>query len=360
MEIWQWFQSFERRALLNGDVERLRLTELHSVFWQQVETNPQYSLSMLDEGVALAQHLDEPCWEMFHRYWRIEVYLFYLDDLALALEEAIDLMLLTRKQGYKDCPVIPRVHRIMMDTYVYIDPVGYADDIEGMMQHMESEMQLDYSTRLLIQGRKVKLKEAFEDYPAAVAEAQKLLAMSEYHTFRQAHAVHMLCSLAAVQGQNDLSLQYANEMERLAHEIQRKGTLAMSTAWKCLIYKRRGDNDKAGEMYRQATSQMEKLGTTPSNYYYDILAEYHERDNDIATAIMIRDKQYEELIGRGAYHDVCEYWLKRARLEGRNGHAVDTSIKQAQIAAQDLRKPQHYLSRLQQVIDGDYQDIIQD
>lgn len=356
VEVWRWFRDFERNALLTGDTERLRLARLHHTFWQHVETNPQHSLSIVNQGIMLAQELHEPCWELFHGYWRVEVYMFYLDRLSEALDSAVELMLKVQKSPYDRCPMVARIYRIMMDAYVYIDPIGYEDKILETLAYMEAEMHLDASTQRLLQARRVKLADAFDRYDEAIEAARKLLAMSEFEAFRQAHAYQLLCSLAYRQGNLSRALQCADEIEKLALRIQRKGSQAMAHTWKAILYLKQGDAERAKGYYHQAVTRMQSLGITPSAHYYDALCDYHEHLEDYESALALRDEQYKSIEGTGAFHDECEYWLKRARLLGRAGQPLDDVLQSARRAATNLQKPAHFLAKLARVEAGDYSE----
>src|SRR5688572_12568798 len=97
VDLWGWFNASRSQAYSAGDRARMRLSELHEQAWPLLERDPQRALAYIEEGIHLARQLDEPCWELFHEYWRLETYVFYLIDMRTAIRLGVELAVKARK-----------------------------------------------------------------------------------------------------------------------------------------------------------------------------------------------------------------------------------------------------------------------
>lgn len=353
-KLWKWFDAAEQAAIIAGDTDRQQLAKLHHRFWVHAETAPDYALLLTDQAIHLAQRLQEPCWEVFHGYWRTELLLFYMNRMADALDSAVEQVTLVQKPAYKACPVATDIYRILMDAYVFIDPISHREKILQTIHHMEDNMDMDEDTRRLVFSRRVELADAQEHYTEAIRYARELLAMSQSDAYRQTHAYRMLAHSSYRAGDLDATLNYARAMERTARIRDIKGSIAMAYAWQAYLLRRQGQEDRAQILYQQAIQQRNRLGGKAGTDFYDALCNYHETAGDYDSAIACRQQHLSNLADSGAYYDEAIGHLAYCRLLGRAGRTLTDALAAAQAHAAHLTDSGWYQKKLAQIKDGDY------
>ncbi|MBN1286308.1 MAG: hypothetical protein JXB47_12995 [Anaerolineae bacterium] len=356
VDLWGWFDSFYFAAVRAGDHRRQEMVQLYRRAWRYLETDPPQGLALFEQGRALADQLDEPCWRLFFDYWCCEAQVFYLDDLNTGLTNAVRLVVEARKPHYSACPILGRVYRILLDVYVFIDPVGYEDKICETLAHMERDIPLDHDTYCLLEARRVALALALDRFKEAEELSFSYLARSEPSTFRKSHAYSLLAYLNYLRGDFALALEYIEASEQCARRVDIKASVAQGLAWQALLSRRRGDELAAQSFYRQATAQMAQLGRKPSGMYYDALCDYHEFGGDADHALRLRDRQIDDIRGTGELFAECEYRLGRCRLLGRMGQPLTSALTETREVAARLLKPAHFLAKVARVEAGDYTD----
>lgn len=349
VDLWEWFNSYYRRQ-----DERVRLPDCFSQARKYMEKAPQQSLALLDQGRLLAEKLTEPFWVLFFDYWRCEMYTFYIEDLRAGMDLAVRVAVEARKPLYKQCPVLPRVYRILLDSYVLSDPIGYEDKIRETIAYMQNEIMLDYDTHCLLETRIARLADALEDRDELKAATLRYLALSEHNGFQKSSAYLDLCYISYREGDLEATLDYAFEAETWARRFNRKRRISSALSWQALVARKRGDEETAERLFRQALAQAEELGVPPS--YYEPLCEFHEAGGQADNALKLRDRQINELAGKGYNHDECELRLKRCRLLGRMGLPLDDEIAEARKAGDRLLKPARFLAKLNRVLQGNFSE----
>lgn len=347
VDLWEWFNGYYRYP-----DERQRLPQCFSEARKYMEKAPQQALSLLDQGRLLADKLAEPFWVLFFEYWQCEMHTFYIEDLNAGMDLAVRMTVEARKPLYKQCPVLPRVYRVLLDTYVLCDPVGYEDKIRETLAYMETEITLDYDTHCLLETRKARLADALEDFAEVKAATLRYLALSENNGFQKSSAYLDLCYISYREGDLDATLGFANEAETWARRFNRRRRVSTALSWQALVARKKGNEETALRHFRQALAQAEELGVAPS--YYEPLCEFHEAGGQSDTALKLRERQLSELAGKGYNHDECELRLKRCRLLGRMGLPLDDEVAEARTAGDRLLKPARFLAKLDRVLQGDY------
>lgn len=358
VDVWGWISNYQQTALLKGDMHRLSLINFQSQAWNYFETKPEQSLQILQTARALAEQLDEPCWMVYYDCWIGECLNLYMEDFKRGLEHAMKMIVEIRKVNYQYCPMLCRGYLNLIESYIYSDPVGYADEIRELLRYCEKEIPIDYDTYCVLKTREAELEFALGNLDAAIIAAEAYLARSaeQYSTFQMAYALEQLVQYHYLQGELDRPLSMIQESEKYARQHNRRSLIAITQAWQAIIARRQTKEDEAKRFYRLARSQMSQLGMATARSYYDVLCEYHERDNEGTIALQLRDDQLQAISGRGGYYLETEMHLKKCRLLGRLGLPLAEAIQSAKTAAQNLRRPDLFLSKLTRVEQGDYQE----
>lgn len=358
VDVYTWIQQFQIDALRRGDVKRLRLVGYQSQAWEYFESNPQRSLQILYEARDLAEQLHEPCWMLYYDCWLGECLNLYLNDFKQGMQHAMKTVVEIRKPEYEHCIMLCRGYRIVLESYIYSDPVGYADKIRELITYTDNEIPIDYDTYCILKKRESELEFALGNLNPAIEAAQGYLQRSaeQIVTFHIAYAYEMLVHYAYLQGQTDNARQLIVECEQMARANQRHSLVAIAQAWRALFSLMDGNLEAAHTLYQMATRNMSQLGMAVSLSYYEAIASYNERLGNLDDALAIREKHYDAVKGRGGYYLETEVLLKKARLQGRMGQDVNATVEQAKSIATHLQNPRHFLDKLAHVEADDYSE----
>jgi len=358
VDVYGWIQNFQMEAIRKGDFRRLQLVEMQTLAWQHFETNPQQSLYILRQARDLAEELHEPCWILYYDSWLGECLNLYLNDFKQGLQHAMKTVVEIRKPEYERCTMISRGYRIVIESYIYSDPVGYADKIRDLIEYADNEIPIDYDTYCILKKRESELEFALGHIEPAMQSALNYLRRSSEQTvtFHMMYAYEMLVHYFYLQGQHDRAHELIVECEEMARDNRRLSLVAIAQAWRALFNLIEGKEYLAESLYRQATQNMSQLGMAISLSYYEAVCAYNERNDDIETALKMRDQQFQSIQGRGGYYLETESLLKKARLLGRMGQDAKPTIQQARDIAENMLQPDYLLQRLKRVEAGDYSE----
>src|SRR5215510_736492 len=139
-----------------------------------------------------------------------------------------------RKPQYRNCTVLARAYRVLLDAHVLIDPVGYEDKIRETLAYMENEIALDHDTHCILEARKANLAFALDDFEEARDAALRYLEISESSEFQKSSAYLMLCGHAYHDGDLETTMSLAIDAEMCARRVARKKRTSTALAWQAL------------------------------------------------------------------------------------------------------------------------------
>lgn len=354
--LWSWIDDFYWRAIHHGDAQRQRLAQQHYTAWQLMESQPEQALTLLNDGIALANQLEENWWALFYDYWRTEAWVFYLRNLNQGLDNAVRCAVECHKPLYDEFPGRARVYRVLVDAYVFRDPIGYEDKIREILRMMHDDMPLDSDTRLLLQARYAQLDAIFGNLAGAIDKTQAYLNASQHSDFRMMHAYDMLCYYAYLSGDLDLAEAYSENVEACSRKCGRKSGVMASFLFRALKHRIQGNESSARSFYARYTAARQHLSMKRTAVGYDLLCKYHELGGDTATALALRDEQLTELADKGYYHDEAWCHLRRLQLLNRMGRPLHDELEATEAAIARLLKPERFTQAMQRIAAGDTSD----
>lgn len=357
VDLGTWITDFERAARRAGDQERLRLVELSDRSWEIIQQEPERALAYCEEGAALARKLGEPCWELYHDYWRCEIYWNYLRHSDTGRDVIVKTFVKAQGLAYRDCLIVGRVFRMMTDMLFRIDSDGYIDDVRAMDDYTQQQVPLDDDALLLIMRRRAAIAYIEEDYDVAERETRLYLAECSGNAFRQTDAYILLSKIAAKRDDVDGAYQYAIETERAAHRANRISAEGIALLRQARYQQMRGFPDEARALYERGEALMTELPHFYYSDYYDAVCGYLELVGEIEEAISLRDRQLEELIQDGVLALEIDCRIERCRLFGRlKLPPLEEELNIAYEQARKLPRPDRTLQKLDRIKNGDYSD----
>ncbi|MHB8629538.1 MAG: hypothetical protein ACYDBJ_23840 [Aggregatilineales bacterium] len=342
VDLWGWLAEVRQRARQQGDAERTRLVSLYDRAWDICETDPNAALSLLTEGRALAEQLREPCLMLFFDYWRCEIYLYKLRDVANGLDLSVRASVEAQKPMYRTCAVRSRVYLTLAVAYGMIDPLGYADEITRTLDYLEKEVPLDKDTWQRIESERAALaytQNRLNDCERLTMSYMSYIARCESNNFRLTDAYGRLCILSYKRQKLDKALEYA----RLGEEAARKANLRLASltflAWQALLQRKLGNELEASRIYQTTMTNLQWFKSVPSSRHYYVLCEYHDDRAEYALALKLRRQQLEQLGNSGSANDEAwaRYYVCRYLVKMRS--PVRAELALARAAAHKLKDP---------------------
>ena len=348
--IWDWFNQ----GYYHVNPEARNLPRLFHDAWDRNETDPRECNSRLLTARELADTLNEPWWVLFFDYWRCILLWARLDDLHTAQRIGIQMTVDAKKPLYERHPLVPRIYNQLVSIFTYIDPVGYQERITELMAYLENDIDIDEDIEYLLLANRANLYFALDELDTAREWALKSLNHIHHRPYYAASAYSKLAHYSYIRQDYEMLAEYIEEGENCAREVGRKLIICEMLAWRALLAQMDHDIPTAERFYALAVSNRERIGTTPTFNYYDVICDYLERDGRSHEALELRTQQLVNLAPSGLIHEYCDCHLMRCRLLGRMEQLSEKELSDARSAASDLLKPNRYLEKIAQIESKNY------
>jgi tetratricopeptide (TPR) repeat protein len=348
--IWDWFNQ----GYYHSNPEARKLPRLFHEAWDRNETDPQECNSRLLTARALADTLNEPWWVLFFDYWRCILLWARLDDLHTAQRLGIQMTVDAKKPLYERHPLVPRIYNQLVSIFTYVDPVGYHDRIVNLMSYLENNVEIDEDIEYLLLANRANLYFALDKLDTAHEWALKSLNRINHRAYYASSAYSKLALYSYIRHDYKMVAEYVEEGEDRARDVGRKLIICEMLAWRALLAQINNDMSVAHRYYALAMSNRERIGTTPTFTYHDIMCDFLERDGKSDEALELRTQQMATLTPSGLVHELCDCHLMRCRLLGRMGKLTEEHLTKARFIASDLLKPDRYLEKISQIESKNY------
>jgi hypothetical protein len=315
-------------------------------------------MNILEAGARMARALNEPWWVLFFEHWALETLIYYKDDYREVIERGVKATLELRKSIYENYPLRFGIYCNLVAAYLCVDPRGYAGAIREALDYLQTQMPPSGGDRYLLQARRHWFAYEMGDLDAAQQLAVEELALADsdpdLHTARhhEVDTYKALCWIAYRRRDYDSLVRWAVTGEQRAREISYRYELALFLLWRALCARHEGAEATANRLCRSGTATMSRLGQPPGESYYDALAAYHERGEDLTGAWRVRQRELDTTLGKGQLAYECLVRLKRVRLLVRMDRPVQEEVEAVRLAATRLREPSWYLGELERVLAG--------
>ena len=351
MAVFDWMQNFIEEALKNNDQQRLQLV----YFAQQAdilrESNPEVAFQVYQAGRAAAENLSEACWILFFAQRMAHVCIFELENLERAMDLVARDYVLSTQESYTHCPINPAIRVNLVETYLYYDPVGYADTIQEVVDYLRKTESTDTHMRL-------QLNDFMAQLYLKLNQLDKALDYS-LRTLDEGYGYLTLTRIYWERG----DYQQALEISELREEesITSPYGLADSRAWvAAMLMRTKGYPLKAKSLYQRAQYHINKITFVPNSTLYDALAEYQEASGNLNGALQIRDEQLTKQQLVAGPEEVVIVRLRRARLLGRMGkiEALNNQISDIRNHLSKVKQHEHYEQLINLIEKGHYSDVV--
>lgn len=358
IDLWGWFREYARQARINGDHQRAQFDQIAYRGWQyRRNAQPEQAYQEFNKGVQLAQHLKEPCWELFFQYWCAEMLFYHTTDQKAALDYIMPVATRAYQEQYIHCPVRSRVYFIVTDLYYAIDFYSYHEKIREMLDYLQEEIPIDQDTALRARHIRAEFEMEFEHYSAARDIVLEYMPEAESNDFRMRTAYNLLRKVAYAQGDIVLALQYSHQTEDYAKRTQSQGEIATQKLWQSVYHSRLGNEQAAPALYRAGIELHERYQIPLWPRYYSSVCEYLELNGKTGEALKLRQKQYENIHQYNSIYMEAGFHLDYCTLLGRIASPLlPDALKSADALQHKMGDASLYLQRLQKIYDGMYYD----
>jgi hypothetical protein len=354
MDIWGWILARRKEYVAVGDEDRIHLTTAWTRAFPFRESNPDEAVAILSEACVLADQLGESWWSLLLHYWRLMAVMQFKRDFRQAVELGVRDAVLASKPENLAFPGRHGIYSNLLDAYLGVDPVGYAEPIRETIAFLDRDVAVGadedrYQLLASVRQFNIYLGNLDVAHDAAL-ETMRLIdddpdAHQGYHytTFNASH----LCWIAHHRRDWPALADAAEMGETAARTVGHQMELCEFLAWQAVLARRDGDELRARRLFTTAASRLARLRMPPESGYPEAIAYFHELAGDLDRALQTRDQELAAVRGTGRFAYECDVHLKRAVLLAKLDRLTVSDLDAARAAARQLRKPEHALAEIE-------------
>lgn len=322
-------------------------------FWRAQnlrEKDPELALEEFHIARMLATQMGDSRAVLEIDHWTLQAMIYRAHNFTAALPLAVQATVEARKPQFRDMMERICVHDDMIGTYLGIDPQGYGAMIEQAMDYMQRETPPGIQCTFCLQSYRASFALACGQYEEAARQISQYLAMSEHFHHHLLSAQVMLCQYYFHQGQWEAMLKIAQQVEPdLLSDDGYLQDLCIVLAAQALGQRKQGDETAASLAYRRAVTKAASTRVPMEPVYFDLLTAYYEAAGGLEEAASLRQRQLDQMVGKGQH-----YWEARARLHRlsllrRLGLPIESEIEPTRLVIQRLQQPEELLATLEEL-----------
>ncbi len=252
MNLWDWFQQFERDAHARNDLDRWSMARLHHEAWGCRESDPDRAYALYSQGRRQAERLKEPWWALFYAYWQVEARLLFQHDYRDVLRPAVEAVLEVRKPRYDGFPFRFSIFYGLVCAYLGIDPLGYESELRQTLAGLEAEAPGVDEGGCLLADCYASLAQERGDWDEAESAVRRMMDHAEslpanYSRLHYGvHSQRILCGIAYNRGDWERLAEHAVMGEAAARRVDYRMVLAEFQLWQAYLAHRAGDEAAGG------------------------------------------------------------------------------------------------------------------
>lgn len=315
--------------------------------------DPYRSLALLREGRKMVlEQGDQPCLLMNYERWIVNVEMFYAGDFRAALDTVVRAAVEIRKSRYDRCPERDSILYLLINAYLFFDPVGYEAEIrEAIREFATMESILPTDLWCLVKCVEAYFALHLDQLDEALQLTHIYLDRSEQvkSTFRIVDAYLLLCAIYHQRGETALLEQSAHIGENYAMfgtDTQR--ALTELAAWRAYTAALTSAPE-APSLYRLATHRFQQLKLYRWFPFYDAISAYHAYRGEFDHALRLRENELIQASAGNSPYVITRTHLHRLDLLRRSGASdeeIGSAVHAIRTAARDLRRPQYIYRQL--------------
>jgi hypothetical protein len=311
------------------------------------------SLAKMFEGRDKALASGEASAAFYMNHWILQTLITKKEDYNAAYDLAVQTAAESHLPAYENMQERICVFQDLILVYLGKDPLGHAELIEQAIQEMNSRITRPVNCKFCMQGLRCEFEIVKGDLNAAEAATYQYLAMSEqqnerYHYGVQAHA--RMCEVVYARRDWRQMIHFATVGDQWGRSNSSLAEhMVFFQACLALAHRRLGRESEAQTYYRLAVSRASTVAANMLKAYYDVLCDFHEMEGELQAAVNLRDRELDEIRGKGALYREARSRLERARLLKQLGQPIDQHLADAEQVIARLKKPAPLLEQAEQL-----------
>lgn len=352
MEFQPWIQSFYDEAKAAGDRPRVQLALQAVSALETVKSDPRQADALLKIAQDMAEKIQEKCWLVVLAYFRADLHTRRLSDLPGAVRIAAQMVVEARKPEYAHCPWHAELVLALLMAYLYIDPVGYAPQIEDSLRYVEENFELNAERQHEFYMQRTLLEFVRENYEAAKQIALQALAHAGNTRFMLCDVYVMIAEVMYRLKDYQSALMYT----QLGIQLDRGIGLVQFLGYQAVYLLKLGEVEAAEASWRRAQMEAQRLPVEPYFTFYEAISIYHELSGELEEAITACRRLIQATVKTGSIYAECEARNLLCRLLGKAGQPFEQEAEAVRTATRQLVDPRPVLRKLDRVLQGDYSD----
>lgn len=312
--------------------------------------NPELAVKQMSKARDAGKEAGNDKFVLYANHWILQTLIGtirnYIGTLDLAIETAVE----ARKPQYQQMQEHICAYQDLILTYLGIDPLGNAKQIEEAIQYMSAEITSDIQCRFCLQGLRCEFEIISGRLEQAEIASEQYISIAEKmgwgRNHHQAFAYMYLCEIAFInndwkvlQGYATVGLEKAIARDSIAEKI-------FFVACQALASRKMGDDVRAREFYYQAISLAKDTDVTMHHQYFEVLCAYHEMVGDFQDALKLVEYELSFLTIRGQLYTEARSRIHQCRLLKKLSKPFENEQKAAEDVCKKLKKPQQLLEEL--------------
>jgi tetratricopeptide (TPR) repeat protein len=267
----------------------------------------------------------------------------------------VQSVLEARRIASNHCPVVAALHLNLLTVYLYLDPLGYADDIREAIAYTENHLTDDPMLLTDLKIRHAMLELESGSYDRARHLALEGLNLSSEDSQIRSGVYGVLALTAYKQHDLALALRYAEMGENLTRPFGESLQLLtlQYLGYRAWFSRALGDEEMARSLLRHVQGQRQHMSAEPYLTYYEALCRYHQVAAEWNEAISYCQQAIDYCIRRGMVYAESQARGLLCLLHCQAGRPFSDEMGAARKAAARLRKPERLLALLSSLEQGD-------
>ncbi|GEM_PF-3149675 len=311
-------------------------------------TNPQATVGMMRQASALAKQAGDLQYGLYVDHWLLQTLINVTGDYDEALDLAVQTAVEARKRTYREQMERVCVHEDLISAYLGIDPIGHAKLIEDAMTYMERETDSSIECYYCLLSLRANFEITFGATEKATHTIRRYYSETQSydrHHFGSAHVE--LCSLMALRGDWERMLPYTlNGIEVTGDNVQMQGNVATLWAARALALRKLNREVEALVAFQRAKAKADLMQIPIYRVYYDMMCDFHLEVGEVEAALILREHQLKDVIGKGQPYWEAVFRLAYARLLKQIGRPYAEQVSQIRQLSMKLKKPEVVLDPL--------------
>jgi hypothetical protein len=314
------------------------------------DLDPDAAISAMTEARDKALEAGELRAAFYMNHWILQTIIFKKQDYTSAYDLAVKTAAESNKPTYENMKERVCVFQDLVLVHQGIDPVGYNDLIDRSIVEMNSRITRPVNCMFCVSDLRCVQEIAVGNLDAAEEATQRFMSLCEDRGDRHHYGVSAqarMCEIAHLRGDWQRMLHHA----QIGEQWERNSTSMVEykpffSAALALAHRRLGNEDEARRYYRIAANEAASSIADEVRHYFDLMCAYHESEGDLQEAAALRQRELENMKGKGQLYREVRVRLEEARYLKQLKQPYAETLARAESLLPRLKKPEVFAEKI--------------